>query len=372
MSAPSRFLPKRATLENYLSLIREHTASKNFVLNILNSLVIALGTTFFTVIVATAAGFSLSRYRNRISEVFAKLIIFIYVFPTVVIIVPLFKAFSSWRLTDSPLGLIIVETAFAIPFCIWLLRSFFDTIPLDLEESAMIDGANDRQAFLHITFPLSSAGISAAAIYTFITSWGEYVFSSIFLITDTRKTVPLGIVTYMGDMYIEWGKLVAGSVLLIIPVLILFYPLATIFHSRVHGWCFEGIIATKGGFRMYIPATKYSYVFSAENAPVARVAPPATLTFKTLDCSTDRVKSETDTGPDSIPITEVNPNHGTCLYRGRSPGRCSGRDDRSNPAGSSGPYQVDTGERNLPRSGQVTAWSGFAESKETRSNLRHR
>lgn len=229
MGDPSRFLPKKATIENYLSLIRERTAAKNFVLNIVNSLVIALGTTFLTVIVATAAGFSLSRYRNRISEIFAKLIIFIYVFPTVVIIVPLFKVFSTWHLTDSPVGLMIVETAFAVPFCIWLLRSFFDTIPLDLEESAMIDGANDQQAFLYITLPLSAAGISAAAIYTFITSWGEYVFSSIFLITDTRKTVPLGIVTYMGDMYIEWGKLVAGSVLLLLPVLVLFYPLAKYF-----------------------------------------------------------------------------------------------------------------------------------------------
>ena len=132
--------------------------------------------------------------------------------------------FSLFKLTDSPLGLIIVETAFAIPFCIWLLRSFFDTIPLDLEESAMIDGASDYQAFMYITFPLSAAGIATAAIYTCITSWGEYIFSSIFLITDTKKTVPLGIVTYMGDMYIEWGKLVAGSVLRIIPVLILLIP----------------------------------------------------------------------------------------------------------------------------------------------------
>ncbi|MCL6557970.1 MAG: carbohydrate ABC transporter permease [Firmicutes bacterium] len=229
LSAPTRIFAKKFTIINYLSLIKEHTASKNFSRNIANSLVIAFGTTIFTVIVATLAGFSLSRYRNRWSEVFAKIFIFIYVFPTVVIIVPLFKMFSTFKLSDSFLGLIIVETTFAIHFCTWLLRSFFDTIPIDLEESAMIDGATDRQAFLHVTFPLSSAGIATAAIYTFITSWGEYVFSSIFLISDTKKTVPLGIVTYMGDMYIEWGKLLAGSVLLIMPVLIFFYPLAKYF-----------------------------------------------------------------------------------------------------------------------------------------------
>lgn len=226
MSGTARLLPKTPTLQNYISLIEEHSAAKDFKLNIVNSLVVALSTTAVTVFIATLAGFSLSRYRNRFSDFFAKLIIFIYVFPTIVIIVPLFRMFSTLGLTDSPLGLVIIESAFAMPFCIWLLRSFFDTISADLEEAAMIDGASDRQAFFLITLPLSAAGLATAAIYTFITSWGEYVFSSILLITDTKKTVPLGIVTYLGDMYIEWGKLVAGSVLIIIPVLALFYPLA--------------------------------------------------------------------------------------------------------------------------------------------------
>ncbi|MGE5606751.1 MAG: carbohydrate ABC transporter permease [Bacteroidota bacterium] len=223
------FLPKQFSLRNYLGLIAEHSSSKNFSLNLFNSLKVSLGTTICTVLIATLAGYSLSRYHNCVFEFIAKTIIFIYVFPTIVIIIPIFQLFSSFSLIDSFWGLILIETAFSLPFCIWLLRSFFDAIPLTLEEAAMIDGANAFRSFFITTLPLSASGISAAAIYTFITSWGEYIFSSILLISDDKKTVPLGLATYMTDQYIEWGKLLAGGVIIIIPVLLLFYPLSRYF-----------------------------------------------------------------------------------------------------------------------------------------------
>jgi multiple sugar transport system permease protein len=221
--------PKQFTLRNYLGLISEHSSSKNFSQNLLNSLEVSLGTTICTVLIATLAGFSLSRYRNRVSEFIAKTIIFVYVFPTIVLIIPIFQLFSSLGLVDSFVGLVIIETAFSLPFCIWLLRSFFDAIPPTLEEAAMIDGASPIRSFFVTTLPLSASGLAAAAIYTFITSWGEYVFSSILLISDSKKTLPLGLTTYMADQYIEWGKLLAGGVIIIIPVIILFYPLSRYF-----------------------------------------------------------------------------------------------------------------------------------------------
>jgi ABC-type glycerol-3-phosphate transport system permease component len=223
------YLPKQFTLKNYQNLLTEYTSSKNYPLNLANSLVVGLGTAICTVVVAVLAAYSLSRYRNRASDAIAQTLIFVYVFPTIVVIVPLFKFFSGIGLADSFPGLVVIETAFSLPFCIWLLRSFFNSVPISFEEAALLDGASFFQAFFKTTLPLAAPGIATAAIYTFIMSWGEYLFSSIFILTDNRKTVPLGLATYMADQYIEWGKLLAGGVIVIIPVLLLFYPLSRYF-----------------------------------------------------------------------------------------------------------------------------------------------
>lgn len=223
------YLPKQFTWENYHNLLTEHTSSKNYTRNLLNSLVVGLGAAFCTVFVAVLAAYSLSRYRNRVSDGIAKALIFIYVFPTIVVIVPLFKFFSSIGMADSFLGLVVINTAFFLPFCVWLLRSFFNSVPVSFEEAALLDGASYFQAFIKTTLPLAAPGIATATIYTFIMTWGEYLFASIFIISDQKKTLPLGLATYMADQYIEWGKLLAGGVIVIIPVLLFFYPLSRYF-----------------------------------------------------------------------------------------------------------------------------------------------
>ncbi|MGD0726535.1 MAG: carbohydrate ABC transporter permease [Spirochaetia bacterium] len=220
------YLPKHFTLQNYWNLLTEFTSSKNYPLNLFNSLVIGLGTAACTVVVAVLASYSLSRYKNKVSDAIAQTLVFVYVFPTIVVIIPLFKFLAGIGLADSFFGLVIIETAFSLPFCIWLLRSFFNSVPISFEEAALIDGASYFQAFIKTTLPLAAPGIATATIYTFIMSWGEYLFSSIFILSDFKKTVPLGLATYMADQYIEWGKLLAGGVIVIIPVLFLFYPLS--------------------------------------------------------------------------------------------------------------------------------------------------
>jgi ABC-type glycerol-3-phosphate transport system permease component len=222
-------LPKLFTLQNYRNLLTEFTSSKNYPLNLFNSMIVGLGTAASTVIVAVLASYSLSRYRNRVSDAVAQTLVFVYVFPTIVVIVPLFKFLAGFGLADSFSGLVLIETAFSLPFCIWLLRSFFNSVPISFEEAALLDGASYFQAFFKTTLPLAAPGIVTAAIYTFIMSWGEYLFSSIFIVSDLKKTVPLGLATYMADQYIEWGKLLAGGVIVIIPVLLMFYPLSRYF-----------------------------------------------------------------------------------------------------------------------------------------------
>ena len=222
-------VPSVLTLTNYAELVREHSTSKNFTLNLLNSMVVSLGGVLSTVSISTLAAYSLSRYHARGTQMVSRSLILIYVFPTIIIVVPLFRLLSAIGLSDSFVGLILVEGAFALPFCIWLLNSFFASVPISLEEAAMIDGAGNFKAFYTATLPIAAPGLATAAIYTFIISWGDYLFSSIFIVSDQRKTLPLGLATYMADQYIEWGKLVAGAVIVTVPVLVMFYPLSRYF-----------------------------------------------------------------------------------------------------------------------------------------------
>lgn len=222
-------LPQKIDLGNYFALISEHSPSKDFGLNFFNSVIVSVGIVISTVVVAVLAAYSLSRYRSKGAETISRALVLIYVFPTIMIVVPLFRVLSALGLADTFPGLIIVETAFSLPFCIWLLRSFFNSVPISLEEAAMIDGANYFQAFYTATIPVAAPGIATATIYTFIMAWGEYLFSSILIVSDQRKTLPLGLASYMADQYIEWGKLVAGAVIVTIPVLIMFYPLSRYF-----------------------------------------------------------------------------------------------------------------------------------------------
>jgi len=151
------------------------------------------------------------------------------------LLIPIYRMFLNLKLLDTHLGLIIIYTALAAPFCTWLLTSFFKTIPIELEEAASIDGASKMTIFLKITFPLAASGIVAVAVYSFIISWGEYMFASILLSSSGNRTAPLGLATLTAEQYIEWGPLLAGSILIILPVIVLFFPVARQFIKGVMG-----------------------------------------------------------------------------------------------------------------------------------------
>jgi multiple sugar transport system permease protein len=154
------------------------------------------------------------------------MMLFIYVFPVVLLALPINETMAKFRLTDSRLGIILIHTALATPFCTWLLRSFFDSIPRAIEESAAVDGANKLQSLIWVVFPLAAPGVLTAAVYSLISSWGEQMFASILISSDSMKTLPLGIAMYTSEQYIEWGQLLAGTVLTFIPLLLIFMPLS--------------------------------------------------------------------------------------------------------------------------------------------------
>lgn len=229
MTVKPTFLPHRPTLKNYQTLLLARTPVRNFPLFLYNSFKVSLGTALFTLVLACLGGYGLARYRYPGREVLARMMLFIYVFPTILLLVPVYKMFSHINLLDTHLALIIIYTALAAPFCTWLLNSFFRGIPPELEEAAMVDGAKGFTIFYRIVFPLAAPGILTAGAYAFITAWGEYMFALVLLMSSARRTAPLGLATFTAEQYIEWGPLLAGSWLIILPIVICFLPLAKYF-----------------------------------------------------------------------------------------------------------------------------------------------
>ncbi|MFQ6066158.1 MAG: carbohydrate ABC transporter permease [bacterium] len=229
MTVRPAFLPHQPTLKNYQTLLLARTPIRNFPLFLYNSFKVSLGTALFTLLLACLGGYSLARYRYPGRDLLARMMLFVYVFPTILLLVPVYKMFSHFNLLDTHFALIIVYTTLAAPFCTWLLNSFFRGIPAELEEAAMVDGAKGFTIFSRIVFPLAAPGILTAGAYAFITAWGEYMFALVLLMSSSQRTAPLGLATFTAEQYIEWGPLLAGSWLIILPIVVCFLPLAKYF-----------------------------------------------------------------------------------------------------------------------------------------------
>lgn len=229
MTVRPAFFPHQPTLKNYQTLLLARTPIRNFPRFLSNSLIVSSGTALLTLLLACLGGYGLARYRYAGKELLARMMLFIYVFPTILLLVPVYKMFSRFNLLDTHFALMIVYTALAAPFCTWLLNSFFRGIPPELEEAAMVDGAKGLTIFSRIVLPLAAPGILTAGVYAFITAWGEYMFALVLLMSSARRTAPLGLATFTAEQYIEWGPLLAGSWLIILPIVVCFLPLAKYF-----------------------------------------------------------------------------------------------------------------------------------------------
>ena len=224
-----KFLPRNPIIDNYILLLVSKAPTRNFPLFIANSLILSLTAAILSGIIATLAAYGFTRYQYPGKKIIQKALLFTYIFPTIILLVPLYKVFTSLILLDNYLGLVIVFTALTSPFCTWILISFFERIPKEIEEAAYVDGASRFQTFIRILLPVSAPGVMTAATYAFITNWGEYMFTSIFIRSNMKKTITLGIVEFTSEQSIEWGRLLASSVIVIIPVILLFLPVSVKF-----------------------------------------------------------------------------------------------------------------------------------------------
>ncbi len=225
----ARILPSNPTLRNYETLLFARTPLRDFPRIILNSLIVAGATAALTVVISSMASYAIARDRKMSGGMVPKALLFIYVFPTIILVVPIYQMLVSIGLWDSLISLVIVYTALASPFCTWLLVSFFQTVPKQLEESAEIDGAGSFTIFFRVVLPLAVPGIVTVGMYAFITAWGEYLFALVLINSSSLKTAALGLASFTAEQYIEWGPLLAGSILIMVPVFVLFLPIAKIF-----------------------------------------------------------------------------------------------------------------------------------------------
>ena len=220
-----RLVPTKLTLDNYVDLLTGKSGATGFLNNLINSLKVGLGVCALSMAVAILGAYGLSRYNFKGKKLLSQALLFMYVFPTILTIYPIYSTLAKVGLVDSHLGLVLVHTTLVAPFCTWLLRSFFDAIPIEIEDAARVDGAGRLKTVTHILMPLAAPGILAAGMYALIYSWGEYMFSSIIITSGTKKTIPLALMGYMSHTDQKWGRLLAGCSLNFLPLIILFIPL---------------------------------------------------------------------------------------------------------------------------------------------------
>lgn len=217
LTFPVTILPSALTLHAYATLLSETIFPRLF----LNSVMVATGTTVIVLVVGTLGAYGLTRFRFRGSEFGAAVILFTYFLPSTIIVVPIYLTINQLDLADTLTGLVIAYTTFALPFAMWMLRVFFRTLPLEIEQAARVDGASRLGLFFEIVLPQALPGIIATSLFTFIVAYNEYLFSFIFINTDAKKTLPVGINFIVKTSFeTDWNLLMAASVLMTLPILV--------------------------------------------------------------------------------------------------------------------------------------------------------
>jgi multiple sugar transport system permease protein len=190
---------------------------------LLTTMSVAVAATFLSLFCSVLAAYAIQRLRFRGSQYVGLAIYLAYLVPPSILFIPLATTVYRFGLFDTPLALILVYPTFLVPFCTWLLIGYFKSIPYELEECALIDGATRLQILRQITLPLAVPGIISAGIFSFTLSWNEFIYALAFIQSSENKTVPVAILTELvsGDVY-QWGALMAGSLLGSLPVAIFY------------------------------------------------------------------------------------------------------------------------------------------------------
>jgi ABC-type glycerol-3-phosphate transport system permease component len=212
-------IPRTFAVQNYVDAFNRGNFGRYFV----NSVVVSLAVTLISLVIATLSGYAFARYDLRGGKAILLGILATQMFPAILLAIPLYILIRNLGLLNSLLGLILVYTSFALPFCVWMLRNYFLTIPKELEESAMVDGATRLRALRSVVLPVAMPGIAATGIFSFILSWNEFLYANTFISSADRRTLPVGLQSLIGEFTTDWGLLMAGAVITTMPIVVIFF-----------------------------------------------------------------------------------------------------------------------------------------------------
>lgn len=222
---PPHWIPEMPTLDNYSKVLFSSNVPRYF----LNSVIISFGSTVLALFLAVFAANGFARFRFRGRSAMQAAVLGAQLLPTAAIIVPLFIILRSFGLINSYLGLILTYMIITLPLTVWMLVGYFRSIPVELEEAAIIDGATRVEILFKITLPLALPGIVAVVIYSFVTTWNEYLFALSFALDANVKTLPIGLSEFTTEFTTDWGAVMAASVVMTAPIAILFLAMQRLF-----------------------------------------------------------------------------------------------------------------------------------------------
>lgn len=217
-SRPLAFFPETFTFEYYVRVLN----NLKFTVNIKNSAVVSLATTIITIVVSALGAYGVVRFFPNAGKKMTKLLITTYMFPPILLAVPYSIIIIKMGLVNTWTGLVITYLSFSIPYAIWMLIGFFQTVPLEIEEAARVDGAGKLRVFVQIVLPVVAPGVVATAIYTFINSWNEFLFALLLINSSGKMPISVALYSLTGSEILDWGEMMAASVIVILPSVLFF------------------------------------------------------------------------------------------------------------------------------------------------------
>ena len=220
-------LPETVSLDNFRQLLAATDLAGHWLFGhwLFNSIAVSVATTLLGIGLATTAAYAFSRFMFPGARLGMSLFLVTQMFPGVVMAVPLYILLDNLGLLDSMMGLTLVYSTTAVPFCVWMLKGYFDTIPKDLEDAALMDGASRWTIFIKIILPLARPAIAVTALFSFMTAWNEFILAATFLGEETAFTLPVALQRHVGSYSTDWGLFAAGAILVSTPVMGLFFVL---------------------------------------------------------------------------------------------------------------------------------------------------
>lgn len=213
------YVPTDPTLANIRGLLVDSA----FITYFQNSVVVAIGVILVTLISSTLAGYTLTRIELPGKKQVANITVFSYMYPPILLVMPMFLLWFAIGMTNTYIGLVLAQSALTLPFSIWLMWQFFETIPISHEESAWIYGAGRIRGFLEIALPMAKPGFIAVGIYAFAVSWNDFTMANILMQAPPKRTLPVGMMTFLQAQSTDWGAIMAASFFIAIPPFLLVY-----------------------------------------------------------------------------------------------------------------------------------------------------